>query len=577
MREQSDSTVAHGRIWPITMIVAVSVTLAAITSFRSECLPFDAFGFIRYAREVQSTDLYRPSQQAFSFTRESLLERSPFLSLVASRAQHPGHSLMILGVHQSLVPFFPDDETMLWAASARGVSILSFGCLVLFSYWLYRSVFGEVAALFGAAILGVSPAMVRVGSDALSDGPSAALMVLSALFFCKFLTFSKARFALAGAVVAGVAYWIRPEAIQLALLMAGFLAVRFILGKSSRLSTLWALTLVVATVGALTAPYMALRQSPLTKKAHTVELMLGSANGAATQRAPIASPTPSSATPATAVSVDVVAKPEFKYLDGLGYFFLRWTVLSGFVFLPLIVLGIIVQGRRLLEPDRLFLTLAVLANLLGLPMVLYVLTGYLDIRHTVPTLVLSAGFAWSGLLATTIAIRTGLSWLKEKWTGSAIRWPVSASFAAVAAGALFFAAMAGYAICVRSNSGVSGYRQAGLWLAEQVPKGEAVLDPAFAATFYAELDEQNPWVDHGVFRFAGIASLLQKHPQVRWLVVSDRLVREREGGRAIPMSMGKVTLSEAFTCPISLNPGGFDFVRVYHVDDAVADRAEPPK
>lgn len=567
VREQSELPMARGRVWPIAAIIALSMGLATITALRSECLPFDAFGFIRYAREIERAELYTPAPEPWTLSRQAVLDRSPLAALVASRAQHPGHSLLILGAHQVLRKILPGAETTLWAASARGVSILSFGLLVLFSYWLYRTVFGEAAALIGSAIVGLSPAMIRIGSDALSDAPAAACMVLSGLCFCKLSRTHRVRYALAGAAAAGSAYWIRPEAIQLALLALVFLGARFLLGSGSRRQTAMSLVVLVITLGVMTVPYMALRQSPLTKKAHTVELMLGPAADAGNASL--------SSHPAQFVPPE--PRPTFHYHHGLGYFLFRWFVLSAFVFLPVIAVGILVSVRSLLRPDRLLLAAALAANVLGLPLVLYVLTGYLDIRHTVPALVFSAGFAWSGLLAITVAMRETLSWAKRRWTGAAIHWPVSAPVAALAAAALFFAAMAGYAISVRSNAGVSGYRQAGLWLAKQVAMGDAVIDPAYAATFYAKLDEQNPWADHGVFRFARIAALLKKHPQVRWLVISDRLVREREQGQALPRTMGGVRLSEAFSCPISMNPGGFDFVRVYHVDDAIAGRDEPPR
>ncbi len=80
------------------------------------------------------------------------------------------------------------------------------------------------AALFTC----VSPPLVRIASDGLSDAPSAALLIWSTVYFARYLRQRDGWTLAIGGLLSGIGYLFRPDAIQISLAMTLFLLAQAI-------------------------------------------------------------------------------------------------------------------------------------------------------------------------------------------------------------------------------------------------------------------------------------------------------------------------------------------------------------
>lgn len=577
------STWASG--WPLALVVLASLTAAVGTALRSVSLPFDTIVFIRFARDVERAAFRKDFDALIASDGDSSSTMDRIASVFRRHTQHPGHSLLILAAHGLLAPTAPPGEAWPWEWSARLVSVSSHGLLVLLTYLLFRSTFGSASALAGSAMIGLSPPMLRVASDGLSDSPALAMLVLSAVWFRRLVVDGGARFAFLGASAAGVGYWIRPEVVQLALLAAVFSSVAFLLRPGARASWAASVVCLAATLAAFATPYMYVKSSILTKKANAIGHVLArsdeggrprrmngdvvrkdAADGASAIRDASDPRQPPPPEPTSALGTH-------SYWNGLLFALFRWSSLTGHALLAPVLIGAAIGFREATaRADQRLLLTAVAANLVGLPLAVYVLMGYFDVRHAMPMFVLSAGWLWSGSLAICAWLRARLSRLHEGRFGRPIRWPVGAGTATAAAIGVVLASMATASVMERNNRTLVGYQQAGRWLKDKVQPAEWIVDPTYAAPFYGALDDRNPWTNAGTFSLFQIGQWLKEEPRVRWVVASDELLWLRERGRPVPTRLGGARLTELYATPTSAESDAGFKVRVYRVDRDVAER-----
>jgi hypothetical protein len=585
--DSAAETASRGREgWLLALVAAASLAAAVGTALRSESLPFDTIVFIRFARDVERAAF----PQAFEASIASEADSSSAVQRVASvfrrHTQHPGHSLLILAVHSLLAPAAQTGEAQPWEWSARLVGLVSHGLVVLLSYLLFRSTFGSASALAASAMIGLSPPMLRVASDGLSDSPALATLVLSAVWLRRLVVDGGARFAFLGAAAAGVGYWIRPEVAQLALLALVVASVAFLLRPRARARWAASFVCLAATLAAFTTPYMYLKSSILTKKANEIGHVMARgddsegpqrSNGVDLRNAA------ADAAPAIRDASDPIQPPPppeptsalgtHSYWRGFLFLLFRWSSLTGHALLAPVLIGAAVGFREATaRADQRLLLSAVVANAVGLPLAVYVLMGYFDVRHAMPMFVLSAGWLWSGSLAICVFLRARLSRLREKRFGRPIVWPIGAKAATAAALGVVLAFMAAASVIERNNRTLVGYQQAGRWLRGKVQPGEWIVDPTYAAPFYGALDDRNPWTNSGTFSLFQIGQWLKDEPRVRWVVASDELLWLRERGRPVPPRLGGARLTELFATPTSVESESGFKVRVYRVDRDVVER-----
>lgn len=204
---------------PILLVVIISLTSALVVVWRADTLTYDSVLFIRYARQLSEADWWRTDTTPSESFRSWLVQHSPLLEVIQQNSQHPGFALLVSGTQGVLKQILPDDPVLRWSMSAQMVSLVGLAVLILAVYRLGTELVGPAAGLTGGALVGLSPPMIRIGADALSDAPASAFLLVSAVFFARSLRTGMARPCLIGSIFASFGYLLRPEALQLALAM----------------------------------------------------------------------------------------------------------------------------------------------------------------------------------------------------------------------------------------------------------------------------------------------------------------------------------------------------------------------
>lgn len=568
--------------FPILLFVAL--ILAGVVAWRADSLTFDSVVFVRNALRLSEVSWWCAHPSAPSTNpRDWLLNHLPVLRELATEPQHPGFAMVILGVHNLVAPWLKEGDSNPWAFVVRIVSVAGYGLLVLSVYLLGKQLFGRVEGLVGSALVAFSPPVLRIAADGLSDTLGCALLVFSGFFYCRLLERGRARDAVAGSLAAGIGYLIRPEALQLHLAVLAFLALRFLIGIAwLRRKTLRLLVITVIPAALLVVPYVYIKGSPLTKKAYLVDL--ATAQGAPTAANDAASPTQGAAvqepipTPTAApavrrpksepVWVSSVAKFQLdarSYAVGMYKLMMNWLRLTGFMFLPLILVGLgrhsLALGSR--SGGRLIMG-AALANLLGLPFALYCLCNYLDIRHVLPLFTLTTVGAWPGIIFIGGLLRRGIS-EGFRIMSRPFVWPISLEPVCAAVCVLMLASLAILGLNQRVDGHTEAFRIAGEWMKSHVPKETPIVDPSFVVSHYANLETTNRWPFVGNLGLATLQAVLDGAPDAQYLILSDRQVTHLMRLEAMPKSVGNWRIEPWQSFRLEADEDDMNFVRLYHL------------
>jgi 4-amino-4-deoxy-L-arabinose transferase-like glycosyltransferase len=472
---------------------------------------------------------------------------------------HPLYPFLTLLAHFAI----PD-----WERAAAAVSILAGGVAVLFLFLFLRSAFGRREAWFGAALLAVQPRVVDFSADIQSDGLYLALFLGAVL--CLWTALRDASPALAGwaGVFTGLAYLTRPEGLGVAIVVGIAAALGFARGslRPAARAACW----VACFSGALALvalPYVAIMRVEsgawqLTGK-KSLTALLGMDGGTspssgerlqavpesapaaepATAAVPTAAQTPTAApesapapAPAPAPEAAAAAKtqpaPErdvsslpappralpalWKLLQAASSGLRPW-------FLALLAIGVFARRGRPGPAGEIVLLFVGLDAAVGLAQLRS--TGYLDMRHVLPPLVLTFGYFAAGIdaVAGGLARIGGLA----SPTGS------SSPPAWLTACLLGLAVAAGIGQALRPEpASALAVRAAADWLRANATGEGVVAAPKTRLAYYAG----RPGVSlHRAPAAGAVAWLLAR--QVRYVILDDDDLAHLPALREVPLAL----------------------------------------
>ncbi len=319
-----------------------------------------------------------------------------------------------------------------WESAAVAVSALSGACASAVLFVLLRRAFDLRCAYVGALLLAFHPYAVEHSADVQSDGLYTLLFLASVTALWWACTSRRFHWAAAAGALSGLAYWVRPEGLGVALIGCAMAGVLIGLRR-------WPLWSGVGWVGALSlaaaivvGPYLIVLhdQSGSWMITQKKSLVLASAMSQASPlpaeviarepfletvvRGPRVSAPP--AMPARAVLVGAPAEAVLELLKKTSE-----TLRPAFVCVALV--GILFGIRRNVSREAFF---AILAGVyLALLYLLVLQAGYVSKRHTLPVAILLFGYLAAG------TVRIG-QWLANAptWFGSSpLRHPARWSMA----------------------------------------------------------------------------------------------------------------------------------------------------
>lgn len=421
----------------LAAILLLATLIQAFLFARLPTVSADGIIFVRVARELAQ----RP------------------IDTMRAEDQHPGYPALLLAstrvVHS--LGFEADPES--WMVGGVIVSFIC-GLLSVAVVWFFaRDMFDARIASVAAIAYTVLPVPRASAVDAQSDTPHALFYLLAAWMATTGITTGSLRRLAIGGTASGVAYWIRPEGLEVVLL-----AVPFLVWHALRVDWTWrhrAAAVAALTVPALlvVAPYPLLSGKITSKQIPGAKMQLaqiqrelaaarksarppakpapakpagGKPAATATKRkAPAAkvAPQPAPASPSKpALAKRAEAKPaptpapepasqpappsppvEQRYtasnlLSVLGKAFAAFinSICQGlkFVFIPLYLLGLVALAWRR-PPAIQIVYLSVLGvTHIAILMGLHVFSGYIAHRHVIPLVGLAIPFAALGLWQT---------------------------------------------------------------------------------------------------------------------------------------------------------------------------------
>jgi hypothetical protein len=555
----------------------------------------DTVTFIQYARQIHGeipdadrAQLSAPRRWWAAGIINPLCKVWPALQVIARHEQHPGFPLLLLGVRETLGPYLANDVVWQWIRSGQLASVLAGLLLTLALYGMGVRLLGGAAAFVGCLIVTVMPAFLIARVDALSDVVALSMLVLSGWFASRLLEAGTARDALGCGSAGGLAYLVRPEAIQIAVLTAVFLVFRLARGRDRRSNVICLCALGLPLL-LCCGSYMFLRGSLLTKQARVftadanqpvhdaASVVLAPRTAAASSFAGMDLAVFGASDPAAAKSeadasadtprrigrfrsaLQGLPRPLLLVLTGIWRFFQRWAECAGAIGLAAVLLGLFVRRQDLLSrPAHRLIATAVLGNLIVLPGVLYYKKGYIDWRHLLPVVALTACWVWPGLLAAC-------AWAIER-TPNQLRSRLSP--------ALFAAVVLGMALSTAVVSPLSsplheerhGYRLAGEYLRDHAAPGEHLIDPESLPSFFADRDAERCWdYAHPALTDAYLDQMLAAFQPARYFVASNRYLRDHGRPDGMPSTTRRFSIVPEVEFSTALNSPGKSFVRIYRI------------
>ncbi len=397
--------------WPLAVILVGTAILQTVLLVRLPTISADGIIFTHIARDFAAEPLK-------TMQRED---------------QHPGYPVLMLGAKRALQTAGYDHEPDAWMMGGIAVSfaagILSVAVLWLFTRELLDTTIANIAAI-GFSVLPVPRANAV---DAQSDTLHVLFYLLAAWMASTGLASgSLRRLALAG-LASGLAFWIRPEGLEVAMIASAFVLLQAIRVWPWRQSAA-ALAAVAGVALVVAAPYMALAGKITSKQllifkdepAPSYIERLAEAEEAAEAReraaaggetladnapAVLPAPTPAADVPADAAPAVLDEDPDYSpelvsTLIGLGFAAFINSICQGlkFVFIPYYLLGnIALFWRRPGGIQVAFLSVLGVTHILILVAV-YVFSGYIAHRHTIPLVGLAMPFAALGIYQASAVV-----------------------------------------------------------------------------------------------------------------------------------------------------------------------------
>jgi 4-amino-4-deoxy-L-arabinose transferase-like glycosyltransferase len=403
---------------PLAAILLGTALLQAILLVRLPTISADGITFIRIAKALASAPL----------------------ETMHAEDQHPGFPAMILVTTRALQACGLAGDPQVWMAGGLIVSFIA-GILSVAVVWCFaREMFDTTIANLAAIGFAVLPVPRAGAVDSQSDTPHVLFYLFAAWMASTGLaTGNVRRLALAG-LSSGVAFWIRPEGLEVALV-----ASPFVLWQAFHTPWPWrksglALAAVAGVAFVVAAPYMLMaskitskqllvfKENPapsyierLAEAEEAAEEAAEAAEAAAAAKEQLAAaPATRAATVAAAAATAAAPMPAAPQVDGdpeyspelvsslIGLAFAAFIncICQGlkFIFIPFYLLGdVALVWRRPAGIQIAFLATLGVTHILIL-MSVYVFSGYIAHRHTIPLVGLAMPFAALGLYQTSAVL-----------------------------------------------------------------------------------------------------------------------------------------------------------------------------
>ena len=475
----------------LAAILLGTILLQGFLLVRLPTISADGIIFIRIARELSAAPL----------------------ETMQAEDQHPGFPAMLLATTRVVQACGYRDDPGAWMAGGLIVSMLA-GVLSVAVVWCFaREMFDTTIANIAAIGFAVLPVPRAGAVDAQSDTPHVLFYLFAAWMASTGLASGNLWRLAAAGLASGLAFWIRPEGLEVALV-----ATPFILWQASRQPWPWrksivALAAVAGLACVVATPYMLLAGKITSKQllifkedpAPSYIERLAEAEQEETEHPPVqvasaperAQPTaaagnpsappaatnvpaaPVAAAPAPVVQPPVESEPEYSAelvsgLIGLAFAAFINSICQGlkFVFIPFYLLGdVALVWRRPAGIQVAFLATLGVTHILIL-MAVYVFSGYVAHRHTIPLVGLAMPFAALGLYQTCAVL--------ARWIGVRPRYLVVPTFVACCLTVMPFTLR-------HLNREFEPVMEATEWVQSQVGPGGGVVCNSPYVQFYSRL------------------------------------------------------------------------------------------
>ncbi|MDJ0868867.1 MAG: glycosyltransferase family 39 protein [Myxococcota bacterium] len=485
-----------GAAWlALALLLAVAAALRWVAWLRTVAIFNDGPRFLAQAQAMEAGDW-----------------RTAF-----AEAYHPLYALATLAVHR----LGPD-----WETAGAVVSIAGGTAAVGFLFLFLRETFGSPVDWLGAGLLAVQSRAIEFASDVQSDGLYLGLFAAALWASWRALASRSSRVAVGAGLLAGLAYWTRPEGLGVALATAGVGVLHCARGHWPRTEWRWVAALALGAV-LLTAPYVVLLHAEtgewrLTSK-KSVSQLVGAPTGAvaptpARSVPPQASPTrrPGSVAPPALPDPPPPAAGERGWWEAARELVGHARSTSRYAVILLVPLGLWISRGW---PGERGLFLLSLVAIYGA--VLFALTlnaGYVSRRHVLPFLMLLFGYAGIGAVAGGELL--GRGWQRATGGRGEVRPVVAAT-----CGALLIAGLTLHRQAEPKRSDQWAERRAAEWLRIHAPEGGRVAGERRRVGYYAGM----PYVSLRGVSSQGLGPHLERL-HVRYVVVDEparaRMLRE---------------------------------------------------
>ncbi len=397
---------------PLAMILLLATALQAVLWVRLPTISADGIIFTRVARGLSAAPL----------------------ETMRVEDQHPGFPALQVAATRTLEWFGYREQPQAWMAGGMLVSFVC-GVLSIAVVWLFaRDLFDVRIANIAAIVFTVLPVPRSSAVDAQSDTPHAFFYLLAAWLATTGLT-SGSIWRLAGAGLAsGLAFWIRPEGLEVALVAAPFVAWQALPAPWPWRKSALAMAALAGTAFIVATPYMLLAGKITSKQLQFfkpepaptyIERLAESetpppqdVSNTAAKPAPVKAPVRTlaeepapAATPAAAPAVAPAPEAEPTYsaklvasVVALAFAAFINSICQGFkfIFIPFYLLSYAVLFWRRPAGVQVAFVAVLGATHIVILMSVYIFSGYIAHRHVIPLVGLAAPFVAIGIDQTGI-------------------------------------------------------------------------------------------------------------------------------------------------------------------------------
>jgi len=216
--------------------IALTIGLETAISMRALSVNVDGLMFIELAKRLDADPL----------------------RMIRGHDQHPGYPALILATERTLEALGCEPNPWLWTTAAR-LAAAAFGVLSVVAMWLFaQAMFGRSVANLTVISMAALPIFRMNASDGLSDTPHLTFYLLAAWCAAKGLATSRAGWWAACGVLGGLAFWVRPEGLEVPLVGCALLLATFALRLAPARPTARSLAALAGGVALLVSPYVVL-------------------------------------------------------------------------------------------------------------------------------------------------------------------------------------------------------------------------------------------------------------------------------------------------------------------------------